>query len=156
MQQPSPLDPSASTTFRGKAYLNADNSLVADVLPAGAVSIFRTDSQFNPLAAVSEGPGRQQGAASSGMQPLMRVELQSADAGRYVYRVAVAAANATNTTTFVHPMGASLPRPLLPGERVVASCAWDYAGGALFVVWMDGTISKAVVRPPVGSCKPCF
>ena len=129
--------PTPPLNFNGSVYLNSDNSLVADVQPhEGIISIFRTESQYNPLRVVS-GP------------PVMRVAFQAFDAssGEYVYSVEM---SGLPSSTFVHPMSGANTRPiLLPGERVIASCTWDYAGAALFIVWMDGTISMAVAAPAV-------
>ena len=152
-----PQDPSPSTTFVGKAYLNVNNSMVADVQfrSFGVVRIFRTESVYHPLVAVSEGSTTPVivGAATSGAVPLMhmRLALFNASTREYVYRVTFAPVPgvrpAAVTSTFVHPLSARVLglRQLASDDQLIASCTWDYAGRAFFVVWMDGTISRADV-----------
>jgi hypothetical protein len=187
LQSFNPIDPQPSTTFPfgSKVLLNANNALVAvfktthQPKEVPVLQIYRTESQYNPLVVVSEGYGPR--SVADGAVPLLAVGFSfmrsvSSATTEYVFQVSVASAPNNNnnnvpanitTTTFVHPMSVALNaarKTLSLGDQVVASGTWSYNNGSVFfVLWMDGTISRADVStvpatfiPDWSPCLPTF
>ena len=132
--------------------LNANNSLVAEVVPflqspafstSPLLSITSTESQFNPLLS-SMAPGL-----------VLRVFFhQQTSSQAYVFRVVVSRLSSINNITvstsyftFVSPVSAVIGT----GDRIVASGAWSFDGLSYFLLWMDGTVSKATHLPALGT-----
>jgi hypothetical protein len=154
-----------STTFQGSVYLNPDNSYVADVVSTGVVNIFKAESSTSPMVAVSEQnvlglPGVQasaRGATDPGVVPAVRIWPEATQS--YVYRVSWVSlsdqpATVIQEASFQHPM-----KDLLAGfgraahthgvDASISSGVWSVDGNVFFVCWVDGTISRIVVRPLV-------
>lgn len=154
----------SDTTFDGTVYLNpADNSYLADVVDAlgGTISIFRTESSYSPLVPVSEGVNDEGSSVRKGVKeaaPAIRIWPDKALPYTYnvqMYVMPYPQQNASSplvvrNSTFVHAAMASAPGSYRHGvDKAILSATWSFDGAAFFVVWMDGTISKIVVKPLV-------
>jgi hypothetical protein len=140
-----------SSPYEGDVHLNADNTLVAEVVAGSSVRISVAASSFTPLI------------RASAVLELAR-ELNASDSYslKYAARIFYAAQGASpRIMQFVHPVSND-PRFLnymrdtsqtfSTTVPVIASAAWSFDGRSFFVTWMDGTISKAIITPEVGSC----
>lgn len=140
-------DGSASKEFEGNVWLNPNNTFVAEVVPViGVLRIFASRSVYEPLQV--------------GTAPVIAVEQYLMDDGtrNYTFRCTVSLGDSVRSFTFLHPMsGASsgIRRDVadISGQYAYGGLAstgtWSVDGTAFFMVWMDGTISKAVVWPAV-------
>jgi hypothetical protein len=140
---------SSSSTYREQVYLSPTNAFVAEISPLdGNIMVHATVSAYKPMvksAKVLE-VARKTGADASCATYTVEVVLNSTAAG-------------TRSSTFQHPMQldpsiCNFYGPLLGSAPRAASGAWSVDGLSFFVVWMDGTISKAVIFPEVSDFPP--
>lgn len=158
--------PSSSSSEKASVYqgdsilLSPSQRFVADVASeAGIVKIYATASSTDPMTPVSEeewGPGLGPG----GVRPAvwMRPSAINASARTYSFRVSAAGfvSRQDQTSppvfgyrnqTFVHPVSEGRDVYVGAGIPWIASGAWSVDGGAFFVLWMDGTLSRVGVWP---------
>ena len=140
----------------GTVYPNLVKPLVADLQPGNVLKVFKLRSMDEPFVVVSEGVGS---VGPAQAVPIIELALDTFDPynQKYKFKVTTAFANPEVPTTgrtivqsaFDHPItgDASVVYLRMQSERLVASCVWSFDGNSLFIVWMDGTISKAVVFP---------
>jgi hypothetical protein len=137
---------SSEYMFSGDVFLNRDNTYLAEVSASGTVRIFRTQAQTSPFQ-VAMDPVTQ----GSPAPPVLLAEPVQAGIYPTSYRIAV---DGKAAITVAAPV-VEIPLTQLPGMRLISSGVWSVDGKAFFTVWMDGTISKAVVEPQVSGCFIC-
>lgn len=140
----------------GTVYPNLVKPLVADLQPGNVLKIFKLRSMDEPFVVVSEGKGAEGPEAAV---PVMELALDTFDtySRRYTFKLTIAIANPAEPETgrmvgssiVDHPItgDSSVVDLRMSSDRLIASCTWSFDGDSLFIAWMDGTISKAVVLP---------
>lgn len=137
----SPSDADPDTTHAGLVYNSPDDAMLARVLNTELL-LLQTESASAPMTASKTRP------------PSIRVWLSSVDKAALKYTFTVAVLD-QNQFSFVHPMGSVLLRPLDLGDlvpqedKVISTGVWSHDSRTFFLVWMDGTVSRAVVSPEV-------
>jgi hypothetical protein len=135
---------SVSSTFWEMVFMSPNSSFVAEISPLdGNIMVHETSSSFKPFVKSNKllEVSRDKGPGSS-----------CASYSCTTFRYQASSGWVGSTYTFTHPMALDhrVEEFFGPGKGTanrVASGTWSVDGTSFFVVWMDGTISKAVVSP---------
>lgn len=109
-------------------YMSPDNSRVAEILPdaPGVLKIHATQSAYTPMV-----------FGDANVPLVLHVAPENASA----YSVRVGGVEAGR---FLVNHSGTVRRPIVPGrDRMMSSGAWSVDSSTFFLVWMDGTVSRA-------------
>jgi hypothetical protein len=130
--------------FEGsEVHVNLNNTLIAAVDPgAGVVRIYASESTLQPLQRAID--------ASSGSRrvPLPPIVHLFPETERTYPSIFKATIDGQTPAQDVGLWSVSPPPPSnvsLAESRALSSCTWSVDGNSLFLVWMDGTVSKIAV-----------
>jgi hypothetical protein len=130
-------------------YINSNNSYIAELNTfSGEIRIYMTESSVNEPFVFAKDIGN----SGASFPPVIRVQADPLD-GNYRkyplrYKVVVEGKNVSWAMSSA-PNYAYLDRNVAEDVRVISSGAWSFDGSEFFVVWMDGTVSKAIVHSQV-------
>jgi hypothetical protein len=130
--------------FEGRrTLLNQNNTLIAELFDA-SVRIWASESAMQPLSRTAS----------------FLIHLYPEVAGVYPTRfIVVSLSGARSSSALAGPdvlglENSATPVPVRGPTRLLSSAVWSTDGNSLFVVWMDGTISKIVAMPEVRRSLP--